>query len=92
MNWAKGYRNPTYIVKGAKVFIAFVHEGQLTGLPCRVEEACGDAGRVINEKYGVDKWIMLEDMGVKDDDPLGRYPSQIALEMERIFRENEAPI
>ncbi len=82
-HWAEGYRNPTYLVKDAKVIISFYHEGKLHGLICRVEVACGDCGRVVNEKYGVDKWVRLEDMAVRDGDELGRGLIQIKADVAR---------
>ena len=86
-NWAAGYRSPTYLTKDAEVIIPILHEGKWRGARCRVVVACGDAGRVVNEHHGIDKWVELEDMAVKDGDPLGRGPLEIKAMVDKIFAE-----
>lgn len=58
----EGYRTPPYLTEGQEVLIPFRRDGKLYGLKCKVTIAAGDAGRVLNEKYGVDKWVQRDDM------------------------------
>lgn len=59
-----GYSHPEYLTENMEVIIPYRHEGKLYGLICRVIVACGDSGRVVNERYKVDKWVDRYEMAV----------------------------
>lgn len=60
----KGYTYPKYLTEGMEVIIPFIYNGQEYGLVCKVTVASGDAGRVVNDKYGVNKWVDRYEMAV----------------------------
>lgn len=60
------YIEPRWVNDGEYVWIRWNDRGQ--SLRCIVACACGDAARVTNEKFGVDRWFRLDDLLVPPDD------------------------
>lgn len=56
---------------GMHVFLPWSHENNGTALRCTVAVAAGDAARVVNEKYGVDRWVHLDNLLVPPGDDHG---------------------
>lgn len=50
---------PRWLWEGMKVM---VHYDATRCVRVTVVTACGDGGRVVNEKHGVDRWVLLHDM------------------------------
>lgn len=59
------FQPPSYVCEGMRVAIPFVHEGKVVGLWCDVVVAAGNHARVMNERYGVDKWFDIEDLRIE---------------------------
>ncbi len=56
---------PPFLTEGMQVAVPHVvGEGdtRTTYCICTVENAAGDAGRVLNERRGIDKWVKRVDM------------------------------
>lgn len=67
-----------------KLGVAWAEEGMLVWLPwnrekrsalcCNVAVAAGHHARIVNETYGVNKWVRLDDLLIEEGDPHG-YPT-----------------
>lgn len=56
---------PDWLYQGQTVYVCYRYENRWVGLPCKVAVACGDTGRLVNEKYSYDRWVSRWDMRVK---------------------------
>lgn len=65
-----GWTYPRFLIEGATVYIPYRIGDRPYALACRVLVACGDAGRVVNERRGIDRWLDRYEMAVRHDDPL----------------------
>ena len=78
MNFGDGYVIPSFLDDGMEVFIRFVPPGVFVpvALKCTVLVAAGDAGRIVCEKYGIDRWVHRYNLRIFDPnyllDRLGR--------------------
>lgn len=56
---------PSYVWEGQRVVAPHVHEGRRGGLWCEVVVAAGNHARVVNEKFGVDRWFHIDSLRVE---------------------------
>jgi hypothetical protein len=75
--WKEGYASPTFFNEGMEVWLPYRFPEPETiidppagrkAVRCKVLVAAGDMARVINEKYGIDTWVDLLDVAIKEDD------------------------
>jgi len=59
---------PAWVEDGMTVWIRWNGEKR-TVLLCKVACAAGHHARVVNELYGVDKWLHIDSLLVTSDDP-----------------------
>lgn len=59
------WRMISYVNDGQRVIVPVVHDGKLSGLWCRVAVAAGYHARVVNEKFGIDGWVHIDDLRVQ---------------------------
>jgi len=56
------YPIPDYLHEGQEVYAPY---DEKSCIRCKVLVACGDAGRVVNEKYNFDKWFSRYHLRIK---------------------------
>lgn len=70
-NPAEGYTRPSFVMDGSVVF--FPHptpEKPRAAARCKVLVTAGMHARIVNETYGIDRWVSLYDLIVPVGDPL----------------------
>jgi len=58
---SKRYSEPAWVEDGMTVWLPWNRE-KGSALRCKVACAAGNHARVVNETYGVDKWVSLSDL------------------------------
>jgi hypothetical protein len=63
------YVAPRYVAVGMSVIAPYVHNGERTGLRCRVECAAGYHARVVNDRFGFDRWFHIDSLFIEEPSP-----------------------